>query len=493
MVGRRPDAMRTVTHGMKCAGSSGPSCFWRDVAGNFTSLPQHFKQSGYYAVSFGKVYDQRTANGTTCDYPLSWSEKPMYCSTAGTTLTCLKGVPCPLRLSHWIYNASQVIGNLTDVQTADAAVAWLGRRAQKTKKAKLQPFFMAVGFHRPHLPWIVDQASLDANPPDKNDQPPPNNFAPDGMPIIAWTDSDEFFGYGVGANMSGSNGSYGKFQAGGVNQSLTFPRKWTAELRRFYKAAVTHTDTMIRRVLASLDATGERDNTIIALWGDHGWHIGEQGLWGKCTLFEVATRAPMLLSVPGLAAQAMSISALSEHVDLFPTLSELAEISVPPPCDRGGMQTALCTQGTSLVPLLSGSAQAVRNASFSLWPNPAVGSRRQCKTGQYAPVRGSTPEPCAATHGNLQFPGLMGYSMVAQDGRRYTEWVNMSYPDGAKPGGRWVPLWNETRDVEYYLTESNVRNAAVSPPPDAATRSAMAALSAQLRNAWTLQAASSTA
>eukprot|EP01052_Picozoa_sp_SAG31_P009089 SAG31_NODE_470_length_15239_cov_19.376288_8_plen_219_part_00 len=153
---------------MRCVGSSGsPSCYWREVAGNYTTLPQHFKGHGWHTVSFGKVFDQRTAGGTKCDFPYSWSETPTYCSTAGTTLSRVAWNGA----SHAVFDPirQSAEGNMTDQLIADAASAWL---QQRSTVAHAPPFFMAVGFHRPHLPWIVTPQALAANPPDLDDDPP---------------------------------------------------------------------------------------------------------------------------------------------------------------------------------------------------------------------------------------------------------------------------------------------------------------------------------
>lgn len=140
MTSRRPDITKTVTHGMKCEGSpDSPSCYWREVAGNFTTIPQYFKEHNYTSVSFGKTFDQRTAGGERCDYPLSWSEMPFQCTTAGT------GIEPYNRVSHLVYNPKTMKGSLIDVPIAQAAVDWLGNYTTRTDD---NPFFMAVGFHR---------------------------------------------------------------------------------------------------------------------------------------------------------------------------------------------------------------------------------------------------------------------------------------------------------------------------------------------------------
>ena len=270
MTSRSPLTTRSVTHGQKCVGSPGsPSCYWREVAGNYTTLPQHFKAHGWHAVSFGKVFDQRTAGGTSCDFPYSWSEPPQLCSTAGTTLErqAYNGA------SHAVFDPvlDKAEGNMTDQVTLDATVAWLQQRNRSaaTAAAAVPPFFLAVGFHRPHLPWIVTPAALAANPFDADDDPPPNAAAPIGAPAIGWTFSDELeYQYGFNNSVDPEAGSWGSFKPLQQSQTEGLPVAWTRELRRFYKAAVTHTDTMIGELLGGLSDWADAENTIVALWGE---------------------------------------------------------------------------------------------------------------------------------------------------------------------------------------------------------------------------------
>jgi hypothetical protein len=156
LTSRSPITTRSVTHGQKCVGSPGsPSCYWREVAGNYTTLPQYFKMHSWHTVSFGKVFDQRTAGGISCDYPYSWSEMPKYCSTAGTTLdrSAWNGA------SHAVFDpiANKSEGQMTDQVTLDAAIAWLQQRNRSMMLAAavaagaaaavpVVPFFLAVGF-----------------------------------------------------------------------------------------------------------------------------------------------------------------------------------------------------------------------------------------------------------------------------------------------------------------------------------------------------------
>jgi arylsulfatase A-like enzyme len=130
-------------------------------------------------------------------------------------------------------------------------------------------------------------------------------------------------------------------------------------LRRGYFASVSYVDAQIGRVLAELDRLGLREHTIVVLWGDHGWYLGEHGMWNKHSNFEVATRTPLIFSVPWQKSTHARTSALAELVDVYPTLCQLAGLPLPE-----GLE------GASLVPLLDDPGRAVKQAAFSQYPRP---------------------------------------------------------------------------------------------------------------------------
>ena len=148
------------------------------------------------------------------------------------------------------------------------------------------------------------------------------------MPLIAWTNSSEIMRQ---YSWNRTQGWGRDVQSGSVEHPV--PSAMASELRQYYRAAVTHTDTLIGKLLEAVETfvpAPVRANLIVALWGDHGWHLGEQGMWGKCTDFEVATRAPMLIRAPGVTDGGVVSRQLTEHLDLMPTLAELAlGIDVP--------------------------------------------------------------------------------------------------------------------------------------------------------------------
>ncbi len=135
------------------------------------------------------------------------------------------------------------------------------------------------------------------------------------------------------------------------------------QLLRAYYACTSFVDAQIGRVLAELDAQGLRDNTIIVVWGDHGWHLGEYGIWGKATDFEAATRVPLIVWAPDMAKPGVKTEGLVEFVDIYPTLCELAGLPVP-----AGLA------GRSFVRQLSDPATPGKDAAFSQFPAPPCAS-----------------------------------------------------------------------------------------------------------------------
>jgi len=149
------------------------------------------------------------------------------------------------------------------------------------------------------------------------------------------------------------------------------PEELVRELTRGYAACVSYVDAQVGRVLDELDRLGLRDNTIVVLWGDHGWHIGENHIWGKATNFELSTRAPLIVSDPRMNAAGSKTKALVEFVDIYPTLCELAGLPLP---DH--------LEGTSFVPLLDDPARAWKTAVFSQYPNKGH-TGRSIRTDRY--------------------------------------------------------------------------------------------------------------
>ena len=140
-------------------------------------------------------------------------------------------------------------------------------------------------------------------------------------------------------------------------QECSMPDSKARELRRAYYACVSYTDAQIGKVLSELETQGFADDTIIVLWADHGWQLGEHNQWCKFTNFEDATRVPFMIHVPGVTDKGMHTKALVELIDIFPSVAELAGIEVPPMCPVENKKLLTCVEGTSVAPLLKNPDQ----------------------------------------------------------------------------------------------------------------------------------------
>ena len=149
----------------------------------------------------------------------------------------------------------------------------------------------------------------------------------------------------------------------GIPKSGPIEGELARTLKHAYLASVSYVDAQIGRMIETLDELGIRDNTIIIVWGDHGWHLGDMGVWGKATNYEIATRVPMMIWTPGMSDKnrGAKTDALVELVDMYPTL-----------CDLAGIEKPDHLTGHSFAPLLKDPQQDWKNAAFSQFPNPAL-------------------------------------------------------------------------------------------------------------------------
>jgi iduronate 2-sulfatase len=336
------------------------------------SLPQAFKDSGYWTASTGKIFhNEKTDHGE-----LAWNEvvrfendeMPIEAAARKKWEAEHGPVTKPKNRKAWReflptvakQTRNQAPGwgpsGLRDEQHADGKNArqisdWLDQKSYGEK-----PFFIAVGIHKPHVPFLAPEKYFDLYPQDK--------LKIDPVPPDFWKQAPR-------SAMDGRFKSMG-FELGVENDALR--REYT----QAYHACITFIDTQIGSILASIKKNGLWDNTIIVLTSDHGYQLGEHFMWGKVTLFEVCDRVPMLVRVPGLTKPGSSSGGLVELVDLYPTLVQLCD--VPAPDDL---------QGKSLVPMLKDSGapgkdvvytvvsrgkklgKAVRNERwrYSLWPD----------------------------------------------------------------------------------------------------------------------------
>jgi iduronate 2-sulfatase len=339
--------------------------FFRRAAPDAVTLPQHFKNNGYKTQGLGKIF--HVGHGNHED-PASWSvphwrsevvkyyvpaNKPPAGQTREEALfSNVPGAKANKLPRGAAYEAADVPDNAyPDGELADEAV----KRLEQAAKKPDQPFFIAVGFVKPHLPFCAPKKYWDlheraAFTPAEIRQPPA------GAPDFAPTNWGELRNY---ANIPNS---------GDLSDDLQ------RTLIHGYYAATSYMDAQVGRVLDALYENGLEKNTIVVLWGDHGWHLGDHGMWCKHTNYEQAARIPLIIVAPGIAPGAVT-EALAESVDLYPTLCELTGVAVPAELD-----------GKSLAPVLRDPASSIRQAATHVFPR---GNRigRAVRTDRYRLVQ----------------------------------------------------------------------------------------------------------
>lgn len=327
--------------------------FFRDTVPDCVTLPQHFKRHGYQTLYIGKVFHARQEDdkyswdrriplpGKNGGYPGEYKlpesietmkrrrEEAVAKYGADAQLQGMNGGPA--------WEAADVPDSeYIDGRIADGAIAAL----RELKGGK--PFFLGVGFHKPHLPFVAPKKYFDLYDPAEIERTevrkPPAN-----APAIALHSSFELRTRTL-------------VPTGGPIDDAT-----SRQLLRAYYACASFVDAQIGRVLAELEAQGLRDNTIIVVWGDHGWHLGEYGIWGKATNFEVATRVPLIVRTPDMAKRGTKTEGLIEFIDVYPTLCELASLPILPELE-----------GRSFAPQLQDPDAPGKDAAFSQFPSPAL-------------------------------------------------------------------------------------------------------------------------
>ena len=340
MTGMRPDTNGVVTNAM---------VNFREKHPDATTLPQLFKNSGWRSMRVGKMFHMGVPGGVGTmrhQDPPSWdvsiSPPGDEDESAGPG-----GDPNPdlrngLKM-QWVQTADA--SGQADAAAADTAIDLLEGVAD-------QPFFMGLGFVRPHVPFVapveffdmypLEEIELISNPPDDLDDipPPAKNLRP-----FLW-------------NQMGMSEE---------NQRISL---------RGYYASVSFMDQQLGRVLDALERLGQADRTIVLFFGDHGWHLGEHTHWQKMSLMEESVKAPLIISAPGMRGNGRASRALVEFIDFYPTLAELCGLTAPAELE-----------GVSLAPLLDDPSASVKDAAFSQvqWEGRIFG--RTVRTDRYRYIR----------------------------------------------------------------------------------------------------------
>jgi arylsulfatase A-like enzyme len=378
----------------------------RDVNPNLVTLPQHLITQGYTTSGIGKIFHPSSAIGGVD--PVSWSIP--YLKSKESDFPVELGFPAngqyqlpetKSRMTPEIIaerkkqskdlaandeNPKSIKGPSTEcIDVPDNAyqdgVNALLAKEQIIKLSKdNKPFFMAVGFSKPHLPFVSPKKYWDLY---KREDMPIASFQEHSKngPLIAYHQSGELRNY---LDIP----EFATLPSDSLRIGLKLEKQ--RELIHGYYAAISYLDAQVGVLLNTLESLGTLDNTIIVLWGDHGWHLGDHDLWHKHTNFEEATRAPLIIAGPGIKSG--KTSSLTEFVDVFPTICDLAGVSIPKNLD-----------GKSLKPLMLKNTASVKDFSISQYP-------RKLKKLQMAKL--------GYTDANM-----MGYSLRT-DKYRYTIWMN---------------------------------------------------------------------
>jgi len=379
LTGTRPDTTQVwdlVTH-------------FRQAIPNVVTLGQHFKNQGYFVQGMGKIYHggyddtpswsvpwgtpKAVAYGLPENLALNQRQFEVDPDDVGPTKkkTKLKNAQVPNAADGTASSKFNSRGpafegaDVPDNTFQDGKVAELAVQTLQAMSKQPEPFFLALGFVKPHLPFVSPKKYWDLYDPTKIELAP-NNFRPKNAPDYAILSGQEMRAYS------------------GIPQD-SIPPALARQLKHGYYAAISYMDAQVGIVLAELDRLGLRENTIVILWGDHGWKLGEHDAWCKHSNSENDTNAPLIISVPGMKNPGAHTNALVEFVDVYPSLAELAGLPLPHHLE-----------GTSFQPLLNDPNRPWKSAAFSQYPRKG---------------------------GHTTSGELMGYSMRT-DRYRLTVWVD---------------------------------------------------------------------
>jgi arylsulfatase A-like enzyme len=380
----------------------------RDINPDILSLPQHLTTQGYTTQGIGKVYDQRCVD-KDLDKP-SWSvpyykTDIKYHGSYGEPAEGRYQLPETKALAEKYikealgngktkaeaneYVQTKIKPSVENADVADYAYVDGANTLQaidilRQLKIKNQPFFFAVGISKPHLPFVAPKKYWDLYKREDMQLEPFQEKSKNAVDI-AYHNAGELRGYTDIPPLTSFTDQkpYG----------ITLPIDKQKELIHGYYAAISYMDAQVGKLLSTLDSLALTKNTIIVLWGDHGWHLGDHNLWCKHTNFEQATRAPLIIAFPGIAPS--KTDAQSEHIDIFPTICDLAGVTIPSTLD-----------GKSLVPLMKNPAASVKEYSVSQYPRS-----------------GATAENERLGYAD---PNAMGYSIRTKQ-YRYTIWMGNGY------------------------------------------------------------------
>ncbi len=317
LTGRRPDATQVYDLDRH----------FREALPDVVTLPQLFRHNGWFTARVGKIYHYDVPNGIGTD---GLDDKPSWqlvVNPQGRDVTDEKLITNPTPQKSVSAALSWLAAEGTDEEQTDGMIAT--EAIQLLEKHRDEPFFLGVGFFRPHTPFVAPKKYFDLHPLDSIHLPEAPADDRSDIPAAAFAHNNPTPHYGL--------------------DELTCRQALQA-----YRASVSFVDAQIGRVLDALDRLQLTDHTLVVLWSDHGYHLGEHlGIWQKRTLFEESARAPLIIRAPGAKGNGQACQGIVEFVDIYPTLTDLASLTPPTTLD-----------GRTLRPLLNDPAQK--------WDHPAI-------------------------------------------------------------------------------------------------------------------------
>ena len=293
----------------------------RDVNKNLLSMPEYFKQKGYQTTAVGKIFDPRCVDNKKDNDKPSWSIP-------------FKQLPMS-KIKHKSNKVFASMEDCKDTDMTDGVIAAEGVKLMHKLAKGPKPFFLAVGFKKPHLPFQAPKKYWDMYGRSKIELAKLSKEASNAS-IFGWQGSNEFRGYeGVPAK-------------GPISEEIQ------KKAVHGYLACVSYIDAQVGLLMKNLKQLGLEKNTIIVFWGDHGFHLGDHSLWGKHTALEQAAICPLIIKVPG--HKSAKVGATSGLIDIFPTL-----------CEANGLEIPKVVEGVSQFPVIAGKSPRARKGIVTLF------------------------------------------------------------------------------------------------------------------------------
>jgi len=348
MTGLRPDSTRVWHLGDK----------FRKINPETVTMPQYFKKFGYHTVSMGKIFHNYMPDSVSWEEPdlrpIQYSAPEMwyrdgetfYVSDSISQLQVIRREKIIAKRPNayadgWNTGPAYEMADVHDTVYYDGAQTELAIRTLKRLKEQDEPFYLAVGYFRPHLPFTAPKKYWDMYDRDSI-KLATNSFVPENTEVFTMNSMYELRSYDGFKHIKHPTTGY------------RVPDDTARILKQGYYASVSYVDAQVGKLLASLEEQGLADNTIVIIWGDHGWKLGEHNSWGKMTNYNIDTHVPMIIRAPGVGQQGVKTERLTELVDIFPTL-----------CDLAGIEVADYLQGTSVKPLMEDPYKPWKLSAFS--------------------------------------------------------------------------------------------------------------------------------